>query len=184
MASEQIAEYVRMCLSKGYSKESIKQAVLAKGYDPAIVDQIESMAYAPAHQTAPKQLVPDKKAFLEKMLDSLRIRTYERMVLYVRDCLSKGYSMESIKHVVVSRGYDSAIVDRIESQMHAEADPAKKPLVYKPTAIDRAVQRPRLILEIVALIVIVLVAIDVFYWNTIIPFLLLQFQLIVNLVSP
>ncbi len=180
MAYEQIAEYVRMCFRKGYSKESIKQAVASKGYDPAIVDQIESMAYAEAHRTAPKQLVPEKKALLDKMLDRLRIMTYERMVLYVRDCLSKGYSKESIKHVVVSRGYDPAIVDKIESQMYAKAHPAKKPLVYKATPLDKVVQNHFLIIEIIALIIVVLAAIDVYYGNTIMPFLLSQFQLFLN----
>lgn len=184
MAYEQIAEYVRMCLGKGYSKESIKQAVAARGYDPAIVDQIESLAYAEAHRTTPKPLVHEKKALLDKMLDRLRFMTYERMVLYVRECLSKGYSKESIKHVVASRGYDPAIVDKIESQMYAVAHPAKNPLVYKATPLDKVVQNPRIIIEIIVLIVVVLAAIDVYYWNTIMPYLLLQFQLLLNLVNP
>lgn len=181
MASEQIAEYVRMCLREGYSKESIRQAVAAKGYDPAIVDRIESQANAPVHPTVPKQSAPEKKAFLEKMLDRLRIRTYERMVLYVRECLGKGYSKESIKHVVVSRGYDPAIVDKIESQMRTEADPAKKPLVYKATALDKVVLNHSITIEIIALIIVVLVAVYVYFGNQIIRFLVLQFPWLLNL---
>ena len=180
MAYEKVAEYVRMCFRKGYSKESIKEAVAARGYDPAIVDQIESEAYSETNWSAtPKRSAPLKKAFLDKMLDRLRIRTYDRMVLYVRDCLSKGYSKESIKHVVVSRGYDPAIVDKIESQMHAEVDPTKKPLVYKATPLDKISQNHRFAIEIIVLIIVVLVAVYVYFGDQIIPYLL-QFQSLLN----
>ncbi len=42
MVDEQIYNYVRQNLRAGYSRDSVKQALVAKGYDATIVDEVAS----------------------------------------------------------------------------------------------------------------------------------------------
>ena len=117
---------------------------------------------------------------------------YDQIAEYVKMCLRNGYSKESIRQALAAKGHNPAIVDQIASQMNSNrivantvkvnsgsGKPGQNPLIYKRTIIDK-IQDNLLVLELVALLVLVLAGVYLYYGDQIIPYLLLQFQLLVN----
>ncbi len=72
MVDEQIKNYVRQNLRSGYSVESVKQALGAKGYDASIVDQVASEMNRGARPMQ-QPLVANNGGILDKMKGKLLV---------------------------------------------------------------------------------------------------------------
>ncbi|RLG13532.1 MAG: hypothetical protein DRN71_04645 [Candidatus Nanohalarchaeota archaeon] len=87
----------------------------------------------------------------------------EQIYNYVRQNLRSGYSVESVKQALASRGYDASIVDQVASEMNRGARPMQQPLVANSGGILDKIKGNRLAVEIVVLVIVLLIAGYVFF---------------------
>ncbi len=82
----------------------------------------------------------------------------EQIYKYVRQNLRMGYSRESIKQALASKGYNTSIVDQVASEMTHSTAPLQQPLSANNTSIIDRIKDNRLIVEIVLLVIVLVIA--------------------------
>ncbi len=82
----------------------------------------------------------------------------EQIYNYVRQNLRMGYSRESVKQALASKGYNTSIVDQVASEMTRGATPLQQPLPANNTSIIDKIKDNKLIVEIVLLVVVLTIA--------------------------
>ena len=86
----------------------------------------------------------------------------EQIYNYVRQNLRAGYSRESVKQALASRGYDTSVVDQVASEMNRGAAPVQQPLPVNNGGILDKIKGNKLIVEIVVLVLVLIIAAYVF----------------------
>lgn len=81
----------------------------------------------------------------------------EQIKNYVIQNLRSGYSVESVKQALSSKGYDTSIVDQVASEMNRGARPMQQPLVASSGGI-LGKMKGKLLVEIVVLVIVLAVA--------------------------
>ena len=81
----------------------------------------------------------------------------EQIKNYVRQNLRAGYSKESVKQALASKGYDISIVDQVASETNRGARPMQQPLPATNGGIlDK--MKGKLLVEVIVLVVVLAVA--------------------------
>ncbi len=82
----------------------------------------------------------------------------EQIYNYVRQNLRAGYSRESVKQALASKGYNTSIVDQVASEMTRGTAPLQQPLPANNGTIIDKIKDNKLIVEIVLLVAVLVIA--------------------------
>jgi len=82
----------------------------------------------------------------------------EQIYNYVRQNLRAGYSRESVKQALASKGYNTSIVDQVASEMTRGATPLQQPLPGNNRTIIDRIKDSKLIVEIILLVIVLVIA--------------------------
>ncbi len=89
----------------------------------------------------------------------------EQIYNYVRQNLRAGYSRESVKQAIASKGYDTLIVDQVASEMNRGAAPVQQPLPVSGGGVLDKMKGNKLVVEIVVLVIVLIIAAYVFLFG-------------------
>ncbi len=84
---------------------------------------------------------------------------------YVRQNLRSGYSVESVKQALASKGYDASIVDKVASEMNRGARSMQQPLPVSGGGVLDKIKGNKLVVEIVVLVIVLIIAAYVFLFG-------------------
>ena len=111
MSNQQLNNYIKTGLSKGYKLEDLRDNLLKKGYNAEDVDGALKAAGYNIHGTlqSNSKISGSRKA---KKQNSNRVeKIVQPLGNYIKTGLSKGYKLEDLRDNLLQNGYDSKDVD-------------------------------------------------------------------------